>query len=235
MTIDSIIIGIGFILIQLFATHVISSTSLSASTWLSLCGGVAIAYVFVYILPTLHNEQNQLGGDSALQAELYVLGLFGLLVYFTIYKLADQRRNEGEDTRFYLVEVGFFAAYTFMVSYIVFSSDVATIEAAFYGLAIGLHFIGVSYNLWLENHHLHIKAGRFILAGATLLGIISGSIGPPSNLYVDAMIAFTSGAMIFNVISKEMPTERNTRLYTFLGSASIYAVVIIALTTWLSL
>lgn len=233
MTPDSIIIGTGFILIQLFANHLISSTRLSSSKWLSLCGGVAIAYVFVYILPTLHREQNQLGGESALNAEIYALGLFGLLVYFTIYKLADTRRTGEEETRFYFVEVGFFAAYTFMVTYIVFSSDVATIEAAFYGLAIGLHFVGISYNLWLENQRLHMAYGRFILAGATLVGIIIGSIGPPTNLYVDAMIAFTSGAMIFNVISKEMPTERNTHLYTFLGSSSLYAIVIILFTLWL--
>lgn len=230
---DSIIIGIGFILIQLFANYLISSTRLSSSKWLSLCGGVAIAYVFVYILPTLHREQNQLGGESALDAELYAMGLFGLLVYFTIYKLADTQRTAKEESRFYFVEVGFFAAYTFMVTYIVFSSEVATIEAAFYGLAIGLHFVGISYNLWLENQWLHMRYGRFVLAGATLLGIVIGSNGPPTNLYVDAMIAFTSGAMIFNVISKEMPAERNTHLYTFLGSSSLYAAVIILFTVWL--
>ncbi|RKD69517.1 hypothetical protein ATL39_2936 [Sinobaca qinghaiensis] len=235
ITIDSIIIGIGFLLIQLFASQIISKTKLSTSRWLSLCGGVAIAYVFVYILPTLHDEQNKLGGEAPLGSELYVLGLLGLLVYFTIYKLADYRKDEEHGaTRFYFVEAGFFAAYTFMVTYIVVSSDVKTVEALFYGTAIGLHFIGISYNLSLENKPLHLRYGRFILAAATIGGCAAGVFGPSTGLYVDSMIAFTSGAMIFNVISKEMPSEKHTHLYIFLGAAVVYAATITILSSILS-
>ncbi|WP_059102977.1 hypothetical protein [Shouchella shacheensis] len=229
MTFESLFIGFAFVFIQLYASRIISSSNLSTPKWLSLSGGVAIAYVFVYILPTLHEEQSDLGGSLALDSELYFLGLIGLLVYFTIYKLAASKREEAKQTRFYFVQVGFFALYTFMVSYIVFSSDVQVVQAVFYGMAVGLHFIGISHNLWLENKHLYLRYGRFMLAGATLLGAGIGAVGPPSGLYVDAMIAYTSGAMIFNVISKEIPAERNAHLPTFLVSAMTYATLIIGL------
>ena len=228
MTVDSLIIGILFILIQLFAFQLISSSKLHTQKWLSLSGGVAISYVFVYILPTLHEEQSKLGGSLALDSELYFLGLIGLLIYFAVYKLAASREGEGHP-RFYYMQVGFFALYTFMVTYIVFSSDVQAVEAIFYGMAVGLHFIGISYNLWHENQRLFKKVGRYILAGSTLIGAIIGVIGPSSGLFVDSLIAFTSGAMILNVISKEIPNERNAHLPTFLISALVYATAIIAL------
>ncbi len=53
------------------------------------------AYVFIYILPTLHKKQEEFGGSLALDTELYFLGLLGLLVYFSVIFI---RSNEGSHT-----------------------------------------------------------------------------------------------------------------------------------------
>ncbi len=132
MTVESILIGVMLILIQLFALPIIRRTPFEEQKILSLSGGVAIAYVFVYILPTMHEEQDQLGGDLALDSELYFLGLIGLLVYYSVYKIAKTKHDQHRSTNTsYIVQISFFAFYTFMISYIVFASDVKTVEALF--------------------------------------------------------------------------------------------------------
>ncbi|PJH69216.1 hypothetical protein CVR96_27500, partial [Salmonella enterica subsp. enterica serovar Typhimurium] len=70
--------------------------------------------------------------------------------------------------------------------------------------------IGLTYHLGKENRRLHKSIGRYLLAAPTLAGATAGMVGPTSGLLVDSMIAFSSGAMIFNVISKEIPFEKNT-------------------------
>ncbi len=230
MTIESIIIGVILITIQLFALTIIRGTPIAERKILSLSGGVAIAYVFVYILPTMHEEQDQLGGDLALDSELYFLGLLGLIVYYSVYKFAkaDRAKSMNADAS-YFVQVAFFAIYTFMISYIVFASDVKTVEALFYGVAVGLHFIGISYHIGRDNERVHRRYGRYILATTTLIGAAAGTFGPSTGLFVDSLIAFSSGAMIFNVISKELPEEDYAHLPTFLIASLVYAISLLTL------
>lgn len=226
MTIESGIIGIILLFIQLFALKIVTHSPISERKWLSISGGVAIAYVFVYILPTMHEEQDKLGGSLALDSELYFLGLVGLLVYYSVYKFAKSDRSSKYIFR---VQIGFFAFYAFMVSYIVFASDVKTVEALFYGLAISLHFIGISYHIGIDFEKAHHKVGRWLLASATLIGAIAGTVGPSSGLFVDTLIAFSSGAMIFNVISKELPEERYAHLPTFLIASLAFSISLLTL------
>jgi len=230
ITIESIIIGIVFIAIQLYALTIVERSPMGEKKILSLSGGVAIAYVFVYILPTLHEEQDKLGGRLALDTELYFLGLLGLLIYFVAYAFAETNpAKKLTPQTIYIVQVIFFMVYSFIVSYVVFSSDVERVESLFYGFAVGLHFIGLTYHLGKENRRLHKSIGRYLLAASTLAGATAGMVGPTSGLLVDSMIAFSSGAMIFNVISKEIPFEKNTHLPTFLISSLVYAIIILLL------
>jgi len=230
VTIESIVIGIIFIIIQLYSLPIVKRSPIGQRKLLSLSGGVAIAYVFVYILPTLHEEQDKLGGSLALDTELYFLGLIGLLIYFAVYAFAETKTAARlKANTIYFVQISFFMVYSFIVTYIVFSSDVQRVESVFYGLAVSLHFIGLSYHLGKESERLHKNAGRYMLAGATLIGACAGIFGPSSGLFVDSIIAFSSGAMIFNVISKEIPFEKNAHLPTFLISSLVYSIMLLVL------
>jgi hypothetical protein len=230
VTIESIIIGIVFILIQLYALTIVERSPIGEQKLLSLSGGVAIAYVFIYILPTLHKKQEEFGGSLALDTELYFLGLLGLLVYFSVYSFAQTKAaTHLTELTVYMVQASFFMVYSFIISYVVFSTDVKRVESVFYGLAISLHFIGWSYHLGKKHPRLHKTRGRYMLAGATFLGSILGVFGPSSGLLIESMIAFSSGAMLFNVISKELPFEKHAHLPTFLISSLVYAGTMISL------
>ncbi|MCP3027676.1 hypothetical protein [Halobacillus sp. A5] len=230
VTIESIIIGIAFIVIQLFALTIVERSPIGEQKLLSISGGVAIAYVFVYLLPTLHERQDKLGGSLALDTEIYFLGLLGLLIYFAVYAFAETKAaSRLKEQTIYMVQVSFFMVYTFIITYVVFASDVQRGESLFYGMAISLHFIGLSYHLGKENYRLHKRRGRYMLAGATLIGALTGAFSPSASLIVDSMVAFSSGVMVFNVISKELPYEKNAHLPSFLIPSLVYALIMIVL------
>ena len=120
VTIESIIIGIVFILIQLYALTIVERSPIGEQKLLSLSGGVAIAYVFIYILPTLHKKQEEFGGSLALDTELYFLGLLGLLVYFSVYSFAQTKAaTHLTELTVYMVQASFlcFILLSFLTSY----------------------------------------------------------------------------------------------------------------------
>ena len=55
MSLDAFIMGFAFILIHLLANELIPSGRIQRLKWFSFSGGLAVSYVFVYVLPTLHN------------------------------------------------------------------------------------------------------------------------------------------------------------------------------------
>lgn len=80
------------------------------SIWLSVAGGVSVAYVFVHLLPELAAGQAQvsraieaapasLGGVGRRFAErhVYLIALVGLAVFYGLDKLALRSRGRGDD------------------------------------------------------------------------------------------------------------------------------------------
>ena len=93
MVYDVFILGIVFIFIHLFANKLIPVNRIQRLHWFSFSGGLAVSYVFVYSLPSLHKEQQQLkqyGGHYvehlAMESELYFIGLLGVLLFLWIHR-----------------------------------------------------------------------------------------------------------------------------------------------------
>ncbi|MDG5787908.1 hypothetical protein QA612_10395 [Evansella sp. AB-P1] len=233
MTIGALITGVLFIFIQLFANRLIPSSRIRRGRWLSFSGGIAVSYVFVYVLPALHEQQavyGEEGSQLTMESELYFVGLIGVLVLFGIKKIADNAEQKTYRlSNVFWVELGFFSIYNMLISYVVITSQVAGWQAVFYSTAIGTHFLAVSYDLWSEDADRYRKVGRYLLAVAILIGWIVGLWITLPSLIVAIIFAFISGAMILNVLKEELPSKRKTHFPSFvLGSVS-YTFIVIAL------
>ncbi|GAE29849.1 hypothetical protein [Halalkalibacter hemicellulosilyticus] len=99
MSIDAFIMGLVFIIIHLFANKLIPSKRIHRLKWFSFSGGLAVSYVFVYVLPTLHKEQlhvKQYGDYLSMESELYFIGLLGVLIFYGIQKVVRKAEREDE-------------------------------------------------------------------------------------------------------------------------------------------
>ncbi|MFC2949578.1 hypothetical protein [Virgibacillus sediminis] len=233
MTADAVILGIAYLTVQLFANKLISSSAIGTFQWISFSGGVAVSYVFVYILPSLHREQENFPQDSlfTMESELYVLGLFGLLIFYGVHNAAEraERLHKEREGRFFWIQIAFFGIYNMLISYIVFASGLEGIKAIFYGVAVGLHFMAVSHDMWREDSERYERGGRYVLASGIIAGWIAGVLLPLPPYVLAIIYAFISGAMIFVVLKKELPEEENTHFPTFLLGSLGHTAVTLAL------
>ncbi|RSL29868.1 hypothetical protein D7Z54_28965 [Salibacterium salarium] len=232
LRIDTILLGIIYLIVQLFANRIISSSTIGRFKWLSFSGGVAVSYVFIYVLPSLHKEQEDFAKSGlTMESELYILGLIGLLTYYGVHKAAERasKIHEKGEGSFFWIQISFFAVYNMLISYIIFASDIEGVEAVFYGIAVGMHFLAVSHDMWREDSERYQKLGRYLLATGIVAGWSIGVFATMPSFALGIVFAFISGAMIMNVLKKELPSEENAHFRTFLGGAIGYTLLILAL------
>lgn len=234
MTIGSIITGIVYLIVQLFSNKLIISSKLGHNQWMSFSGGIAVSYVFVYILPALHGYQQdyiEVTTNLTMETELYFIGLIGVLLFFGVHKAAiraDRTHEQGEGS-FFWIQIGFFALYNMLIAFIVFGTDIKGVEAAFYGVAVGFHYMAVAHDLWQEDKERYEKVGRYVLAAGIFSGWIVGNFFSFPSLVLAIIFAFISGAMIFNALKKELPEEGNANFPAFLMGALLHTAMTLAL------
>lgn len=227
----AIMIGITFILIFLFANHLIPTNRIKRLRWLSFSGGLAVSYVFVYVLPSLHKEQQTLqesGNQLTMHSELYFIGLIGLLIFYGIQTKIEQHDHTTTKSLIKL-EIFFFTLYNVLIVYIVTASNVYGVQALFYGIAVGLHFIAVSHDLWRRDPALYNTFGRYVLTLGVVIGWAIGTLITLSSFTQSLIFAFISGAMILNVLKHELPKNQDAHFPTFATAVLSYTSITIAL------
>lgn len=235
MSLDALIMGVAFILIHLFANELIPSGRNQRLKWFSFSGGLAVSYVFVYVLPTLHKEQilvKKYGDYFTMESELYFVGLIGVIIFYGIQKLvrnAQKTTTSPKAKTLFWLQIIFFGIYNMLVAYTVISHEVAGIQAVFYGLAVGMHFIAVAHDLWMEYEEIYNKVGKYVLACGIVAGWTLGIGVNLSPLTESIIFAFISGAMILNVLKYELPPDDEAHFITFTFGVISYTTITMSL------
>ncbi|MBB5175103.1 hypothetical protein [Texcoconibacillus texcoconensis] len=217
----------------LFTYQFVPSDKVKRSMWISFVGGMAASYVFVYVLPYLHEYQHSIKEDYgrlATQTELYFIGLIGLIIFYGVqaYAYRSEQAQSHQEPAFW-VQVIFFTMYNVLISYSIVSTDISEIQALFYASAIGLHFLVVAHDLWRYAPEKYISTGRYMMASGVLIGWVTGMWLQLSDLIEAIIFAFISGAMILNVISNELPKHREAHFPAFTIGVILYTSITMVL------
>lgn len=193
---------------------------------ISFFAGMSLAYVFVRLLPEIETAKGALQLPGPLPGpyleSLAVLG--GCILFFAVGRLAEGDRLHRHDWTRLLV----FAAYVALVSY----SRITEIEhgevpALLFAIAMGTHFLALDHALGRDLGALYRRRGRYVLAGASLIGWAVGAsraVAPPVMLLLFGIVA---GAVIANTLIKELPDPAEARLGPFLVGSLLYAVILL--------
>lgn len=229
-----------FVVVHLFIGRIGRLSRVPRSRWLSAAGGVAVAYVFLHLLPELHRGQRVLAQASPALAfaehHVYLVALGGLTAFYGLERLAvSSRRHHGGGARagtsapVFWVHVGAFAVYNAIVGYLLLHRDDPGLHGlALYALAMGLHFVVADHGLREHHHERYDQVGRWLLSAAALLGWTAGLGGRLDDAVLAVLVAFLSGAVILNVMKEELPEERESRFSAFLAGAAGYTAVLLA-------
>lgn len=225
--------------VHLCAGGLRSLDRLPRSRWLSAAGGVAVAYVFVHLLPDLARGQQVMDGiDIALLSYLehhaYLLALLGLVVFYGLERMIKQHRQDkpahhpSHPAMFWL-HIGAFGAYNGLIGYLlVHGESEDSTDLALYCVAMGLHFLVNDFALQDAHRDPFSRRGRWLLALMPVAGWAIGSVTEVSELAVSALAAFLGGSIILNVLKEELPEERNSRLGPFLLGSIGYAALLLS-------
>lgn len=213
------------------------------SIWLSIAGGVSVAYVFVHLLPELAEGQETVAeaageGFAFLEQQIYLVALLGLVVFYGLDRLATssrkrQREAGGEDSTpvaVFWLHISSFAVYNALVGYLLIHRLATGLQPlVLFAIAMALHFVVNDYGLREDQKGLYHRIGRWVIATAVMLGWAIGLATEIPEAAVAVLTAFLAGGVILNVLKEELPEERHSRLWAFAVGATFYAALLLLL------
>lgn len=189
--------------------------------WLSFSGGVTVAYVYIHLIPELHDI-----ADIAGTSITFSLTLLGTIIYFGAAKFVKQSKGTPDSGFAFLIQMTTLVPYFFILGY--FLERLSTLIALVsYTAAIGIHLIGFGYDL-KEDHkekYTHQTAG--ILATVLIIGTIVSYLYKFNELTMSLLLAFLTGGVLLNSIKEEIPAVNQSRFFAFAAGAITTGVLLL--------
>jgi hypothetical protein len=201
----------------------------------SLAGGIAIGYVFLYLLPKIGDYTaaivvNEPGGLEAVHYRLYAIALLGMLVYYLNDHLNvphDGRRHAATAIR-----VTMFALYNFSIGNLLVNVPRdGHVPYLVIGSILALHMLGVDHHLRALYRKWFDQWIRWVLALSVLAGWGVGLVVAIDVNVFAAISAFLAGAVIVNVMTEELPQRDTGRTRFFIGGVAIFAILMTLMRT----
>ena len=210
------------------------------SRWLSFSGGVAVAYVFLHLLPELASH----GGDFQEAMEVprvlatstvYALALAGLTLFYATERMlqsskGERREAEGRDRPDHGVFWLHIALSSLLIAIIAYllnhREDMSPGGLALYTVAMALHFVTADFGTRSDHPELYDDIGRWVLVVATLLGWLAGVFIELDEVTVGCLFAFLGGGIILTILKEELPEESESRLFPFVGGVLLYGALV---------
>jgi zinc transporter ZupT len=210
------------------------------SVWLSIAGGVSVAFVFVHLLPRLGEAQKSLDDEVplemlALEHLAHLTALIGFVSFYGLERAAkiSRRRHSrdgadgGHNHGIFWLHVSAFAAYNMLIGYLLHHRGETTL--ALFTFAVALHFAVANFGLREQYPRHYDRIGRWILAGAVIGGWIIGlTMRIPEGAQA-ILLAVLAGCMILIVMKEELPEERESRYWAFVTGAGVYSALLLLL------
>ena len=233
----------GLAVVHLIAGKLRFLEGIPRSRWLSIAGGISVAYVVMHLLPELseaHETVERTGGEllAAVEHHVYLVALLGLVVFYGLERLAAQsraaRRAQGEadatGPAVFWLHIASFGGYNALIGYLLVHREQPGLRGLLlFFIAMGLHFVVTDYGLYEHHKDAYRRLGRWALAGAIVLGWALGVAADIGEAAVAVLVAFLAGGIILNVLKEELPQERESRFWAFSAGAAAYAALLIAL------
>ncbi len=235
----------GLVAVHLFSDRLRFLDGTPRSIWLSVAGGISVAYVFVHLLPELAEGQEVIaealeGGEGLafLESHVYLVALVGLAVFYGLDRLATtSRRREREAGKedstslgVFWLHISSFAAYNFLIGYLLLHRiDTGLENLLLFFAAMALHFLVNDHGLREHHKGAYLQAGRWVIAAAVVLGWVVGLLTEIPEVAIAVLTAFLAGGVIMNVLKEELPEERQSRFWAFALGAALYTMVLLAL------
>lgn len=210
------------------------------SEWESFVGGIGISYVFIHVLPEIHEVSHAMTEGMLFytwfaRERVWIIVLFGLVGFYFLADAIGSGSGENPDVALSLVwiHLGTFTLYNGICGYMLMHPEIlgeekflGPTEYAFFLISIGLHFYVNDIELRTKHGRLYRRVGRFVLAGSVVIGTLVG-VAVTLNASVAVLFAFVAGGMILNIFRRELPDHASSNARILLVGAIVYTVLLL--------
>ena len=245
LTVVSLLTVVGLVVVQhLFSNRLRFLEDTPRSIWLSIAGGISVAYVFIHLLPELAEGQETIAealdegeGLASLESHIYLVALVGLAVFYGLERLATssrRRKREASKEDFtsegvFWLHISSFAVYNFLIGYLFLQRLATGLEdLLLFFAAMALHFVVNDHSLREHHKEAYLRTGRWVLAAAVILGWAVGLLTEIPEVTIAVLTAFLAGGVVMNVLKEELPEERESRFWAFALGAALYTMLLLA-------
>lgn len=219
-------------------TRPVRSRIKNPHTLISFGAGMSAAYVFMHMMPELHAARRTFVESVSITLRyegmaIYFLSLVGFLVFYGLDHLRDRLDETtpvGEVGLAFRLQVGGFAVYVWLMSYLMLHHLGAShVSTPMYALAMSFHFLALDYTLDHEHEAAYERLGRYVLAGAAVLGWLAGLLFTLPHHILALLVAFISGAIIMTSTVMELSAGKDSRHWPFISGGILYGLVLLPL------
>lgn len=245
----ALVIALALAVLHLLAPRIRTLPGVPERAMGSFAGGLAVAYVFLHLLPELVEGNEAIGealedviaGSPLLDLAIFGVALAGFTLFYGLERHAQGLGGRGaaeESARgpaMFRLHLASFVVYNGLITYtMALRLRTGIAFAILFTVAIGLHFVLIDRGLEEHYPRRFQRYGRPILAGALLLGwLLAALIAPSSTVLVALLTAFLAGSILLNVFKEELPSERESSFVWFCIGLVVYGALL-ALVTGLS-
>ncbi len=227
---------------HLFATRLVRITWIRSDYFLSFSAGISAAYVFLHMLPELVEGNATIGKLLAgfdqltpfLDLAVFAIAMLGFVLYYGLGLHGEKKSPQGEANTAFGVTMLFYALLNFCVAYSMpLRVQTGLAYTVIFTVAMGLHNVILDLHLMACFPNRYSRYGRLILAGSLAAGWGVSAISDPIHvMFVALMIAFLSGAILYQVLGQELAHQK-ARRFPYFVSGIVLVTVLLVMETWL--
>ena len=230
----------------LVATHIFVNkmrlSYLPRSRWLSIAGGISVAYIFLEAFPELNeiqkhvSESEIIGFQQIAEMEVYLLSLLGLTFFYGLENRSKKSKESNRDPNMgkkknldiFWIHVSSFALYNFIIGYLLLHREDSSVQSlSLYTIAMAFHFMVTDHALYDHFGHSYKRSGRWLLVFAIFSGWVLSVFVEIPEVYIGLIFSFLAGGVIMNVLKEELPKERDSNLLAFCLGILAYSVILL--------
>jgi hypothetical protein len=204
--------------------------------WQAISAGVAMAYVFVNVIPELEEHRPVVAGSvmgTLLDAEkrIYLWALAGFISFAGLSRLRVVERRNGSRLRGAVIlswgAIAGYAIYMLLIGYLLLHrEDASALSLWLFVLAMGLHIFMVDTQLAEQFEGIYEPPGRVLLVACLLLGWTMGVADALPASFTSRLFAFVVGGVAITSAHEELSVEESGRFWWFVGGAAFYATLL---------
>ncbi|MCZ2820909.1 hypothetical protein O2V63_11265 [Modestobacter sp. VKM Ac-2977] len=229
--------------VQVLVPRLCQEVSPRSARFQSLAGGLAIAYVFVRLLPDLGQPVSAapvgpVQGLLGLLAERpFLVALAGLLLYYAVLDWAQDRDAREEQQRGgvptpwpFWASGALYLVFNLFVGYLlVHQVRPGPTELALYTVALSARYLVGEIALRDQDPRTYDRLGRWVLAAAVLVGWGIGAAVDLGDAAVRVFSALLVGSIVLTSLKQQLPGSGRAHLPVLGGACIAFTALLLAL------